>query len=338
MAMDFPNSPTVGQIFTSNGTSWEWDGTVWKIPNINELSSNGLVAKTGSGLLAARTITAGTGISISNGDGVSGNPTISATGGTGTVTSIATNNGITGGTITTTGTLGLTGQALALHNLATNGIITRTGSGTVSARTITAGTGISITNGDGVSGNPTVTATGAPSFMASSGQYFPLTYGLYSARTVTSGGNALAMPVFITSAVSVDRISIREVGGSTTNTRVVRLGLYNSSSGLPGSLVFDAGTVTYTTPGVYEITVSSSLSVGLYFLVACNVSAGVSFTLSGHKNSVLYQFASNLSTETSRTDDGITCYSGSLGTGSLPTNFGTATPAVGSADICMRIA
>ncbi len=77
--------------------------------------------------------------------------------GTGTVTSIATGNGITGGTITTTGTLGLTGQALAIHNLATNGIVARTGSGTVSARTLTAsGNGISVSNGDGVSGNPTV--------------------------------------------------------------------------------------------------------------------------------------------------------------------------------------
>lgn len=77
--------------------------------------------------------------------------------GSGTVTSIATGNGITGGTITSTGTLGLTGQALALHNLATNGIVARTGSGTVSARTISAsGNGISVSNGDGVSGNPTV--------------------------------------------------------------------------------------------------------------------------------------------------------------------------------------
>lgn len=77
--------------------------------------------------------------------------------GSGTVTSIATGNGITGGTITSTGTLGLTGQALALHNLSTNGLIARTGSGTVSARTLTAsGNGISVSNGDGVSGNPTV--------------------------------------------------------------------------------------------------------------------------------------------------------------------------------------
>ena len=77
--------------------------------------------------------------------------------GAGTVSSIATNNGVTGGTITSTGTIGLTGQALALHNLATNGLIARTGAGTVAGRTLT-GTAnqITVTNGDGVSGNPTI--------------------------------------------------------------------------------------------------------------------------------------------------------------------------------------
>ncbi len=96
-------------------------------------------------------------------------PSADATGGSGTVTSIATNNGITGGTITTTGTIGLTGQALALHNLSTNGLIARTGSGTVAGRTITASTGISVTNGNGVSGNPTITNTGVTSLSGGTG-------------------------------------------------------------------------------------------------------------------------------------------------------------------------
>lgn len=56
----------------------------------------------------------------------------------------------------------LTGQALALHNLATNGIFVRTGAGTVAARSVaTSGTGISISNGDGVSGNPTLSLSAA---------------------------------------------------------------------------------------------------------------------------------------------------------------------------------
>jgi len=73
------------------------------------------------------------------------------------VTSIATNNGITGGTITTSGTIGLAGNALGLHNLSTNGLVTRTASGTIAARSIAvSGNGIAVTNGDGVSGNPTL--------------------------------------------------------------------------------------------------------------------------------------------------------------------------------------
>lgn len=47
----------------------------------------------------------------------------------------------------------------ALAGNATNGMISRTGAGTVASRTLTAGTGITITNGDGVSGNPTVAVT-----------------------------------------------------------------------------------------------------------------------------------------------------------------------------------
>jgi hypothetical protein len=53
--------------------------------------------------------------------------------------------------------IALTGQALALHNLGTSGIIARTGAGTVSARTITGSTGLTVTDGDGVAGNPTLT-------------------------------------------------------------------------------------------------------------------------------------------------------------------------------------
>jgi hypothetical protein len=124
-----------------------------------------------------------------------------ATANTGTVTSIATNNGITGGTITTSGTLGLVGQALALHNLNTNGLIARTGAGTVAGRTLTASTGISISNGDGVLGNPIITNS-APDQVVSltgsgattvSGTYPSFTISSTDTNTTYSAGNGIAL-------------------------------------------------------------------------------------------------------------------------------------------------
>lgn len=74
----------------------------------------------------------------------------------GTVTSVSTGTGLTGGPITASGTIGLTGQVLALHSLAANGFIYRNGT-TIGARTLAvSGNGITLTNGDGASGNPTL--------------------------------------------------------------------------------------------------------------------------------------------------------------------------------------
>lgn len=50
------------------------------LTSISAVVSNGLLIKTGTNTVAGRTITGGTNITVSNGDGVSGNPTISVSG------------------------------------------------------------------------------------------------------------------------------------------------------------------------------------------------------------------------------------------------------------------
>ncbi len=108
----------------------------------------------GSGLNESN-VTSGTTINITG----SGATTVTKSGNTVTISSTDNNSTYTAsnGITLNVANFELTGQALALHNLATNGLIVRTGSGTVNGRTITwSGNGGSITNGDGVAGNPTI--------------------------------------------------------------------------------------------------------------------------------------------------------------------------------------
>ena len=93
----------------------------------------------------------------------SGSAWVALGSGSGSVTSVAvtgsTGLGVSGSPITTSGTITLTlGTELqGLSGLSANGVIARTGSGTYLGRTITGtASNIVVTNGDGVSGNPTI--------------------------------------------------------------------------------------------------------------------------------------------------------------------------------------
>ena len=95
-------------------------------------------------------------------------------------------------------------QLAAVGNLATNGLITRTAANTVTARSIAvSGTGLSVTNADGVSGNPTVTsnatnANTASTIVARDGS------GNFSAGTLTLTGLTFSGNIDTTSTGYID--------------------------------------------------------------------------------------------------------------------------------------
>lgn len=171
-AEDADNSPSGGEV-TSGMFTFVESGTVnsntgFVLTTLNPITL-GTTALTFTIFTTAGAITAGDGLT-KVGDTLS----VNVTGGLEIVAdnvqiaSTAAGNGLTissgvfsvgAGTGITVGAdnVGLTGQALAVHNLATNGIIARTATDTVAARSIAvSGTGLSILNGDAVSGNPTI--------------------------------------------------------------------------------------------------------------------------------------------------------------------------------------
>lgn len=175
-------------------------------------AGNGVIVKTSLTTVAARTLTAGTnGISVSNGDGISGNPTFS-----------------------------LTGQVLSLANATGPGLVALPNNGTVTPRSI-AGTAseIDVANGNGASGDPTIGLADNPVVPGSAGIVVPS--GNTSSRPGSPVNGTLR---YNTQTAVFEGYANNAWGAITTGTGVTSVGLSMPADfTVSGSPVTSAGTL-----------------------------------------------------------------------------------------------
>lgn len=146
-------------------------------------STTGFWAYTGAGTGAARTLTApAAGFTITDPAGVAGDPTFA-----------------------------LANDLAAYEGLSANGIVARTATDTAAVRTIT-GTAneITLTNGDGVSGNPTVSIPSAVTFTGKT-----VTGGTFSGPAITTPGAGMT---FAGSTSGTTTVAATAVAGTTALT------------------------------------------------------------------------------------------------------------------------
>lgn len=201
------------------------------------LATTGLVARTGAGTVATRTLTGpAAGITVTNGDGVAGNPT-----------------------------LALANDLAALEGLGSTGLAARTAADTWAQRTIT-GTAnkITVTNGDGVAGNPTLTIPDAVTLVT------PTVTGL-----LTCTGGQIKFPA--TQAPSADANTLDDYEEGTW-TPVL-------TCATPGNLsvTYSSQTGSYTKIGnVVALKMSISTSAFTHTTAAGELRiSGVPFSLTG---------------------------------------------------------
>lgn len=200
------------------------------------LAATGLIARTGSGTAASRALTQpAAGITVTNGDGVSGNPTIA-----------------------------LANDLSALEGLASVGIAARTAADTWAQRTITGTSNeITVTNGDGVAGNPTLSLPSALTFTgktitggtfngAVNGTVGATTPSTVAATTMSASGvitSTLATgsgaPFVVASTARVANLNVTNSAAADAATTAT-----NISSGVLGSVPYQsaAGTTGFIAP------------------------------------------------------------------------------------------
>ena len=213
---------TNGLVITDGGSQGLFNiGTTGALLSLVN-SGTGIQVKTSSTVLTSRSIAvSGAGLSITNGSGVSGDPTIA-----------------------------LSGQVLNFANASFNGLVVLSTGGAITSATIT-GTAsqISVANGTGVSGNPTIAIASDPVLSGNGGLIVPSgTTGQrgssvngnfrYNSTTASFEGYANGAWGSIVSGSGVNSISFGSTGltpASTTTGSVTVAGTLNAASGGTGA-------------------------------------------------------------------------------------------------------
>ena len=224
-----PPAALTSSTITIGGTSASLGGSA-SLDNILSLSGTGLMVRTAANTLTTRSLIAGTGITISNPDGVSGNITIASTA-SGSITIGGTSASL-GGTATIDGVLGVAGTARGMLYQGTANTITVVG---------TTGTGSVV-----LSTTPVLTILANTNWTVSSGKSVGFGSGGFGCDAFTDftvGDTVLAMHDGAAGVASLKNGSTQQklrVWGTTTGSKYIEV----THNGTDGAITTSSGTLT----------------------------------------------------------------------------------------------